>query len=243
MPDMISTASPEPDNTVFRLVNLTVQAPRRTLFRAPRNTTIIDRVNLNVIEGTAMGIQGPSGAGKSTLARAASGLIPSAAGSVLLDGLDLLAMSSPELRRTRQRIQLVLQNTSSLSPYHRVSDILTEPLRNFGVEPGEWEQRVDEILESMSLPRIVAGRYPSELSGGQQQRVSIARALIVDPAVVIFDEPVSSLDRVVQLSVLDDLKQRQSERGLTYVIITHDPNVAAYMCDEIREISAGKIVE
>ncbi len=243
MPEMISTASPEPDNTVFRLVNLTVQVPRRTLFRAPRSPTIIDRVNLNVIEGTTMGIQGPSGAGKSTLARAASGLIPSAAGSVLLDGLDLLAMSSPELRRTRQRIQLVLQNTSSLSPYHRVSDILTEPLRNFGVEPGEWEQRVDEILESMSLPRIVAGRYPSELSGGQQQRVSIARALIVDPAVVIFDEPVSFLDRVVQLSVLDDLKQRQSERGLTYVIITHDPNVAAYMCDEIREISAGKIVE
>ncbi len=226
---------------VFELDDLSVSFVRKQFPFRTLKSPVLDKVNLRVRAGETVGIQGASGAGKSTLARAAVGLNPLASGRVLLYGSDILAMSASELRQERRRIQLVLQNTSSLSPYHRVRDILVEPLRNFGFDQTDWAPRVEAVMQQMSLAPDLAGRYPTQLSGGQQQRVSIARALIVEPNVVLLDEPVSSLDRGVQLEVLDDLKARQDDQALTLVVITHDRKIASYMCDEIYTIANGRI--
>jgi len=226
---------------ILEVLDLTVAVEQPRIFRSNEKLTLLDDVNLKVVKGETLGIQGPSGAGKSTLAQAILALNPLASGQVLLNGSNLLAMSAPELRRTRQQIQLVLQNSSSLSPYHRVRDILAEPLRNFGVNKNEWKSRIDQVLKNMSLGPEMGDRFPNQLSGGQQQRVSIARALIVEPEIVIFDEPVSALDRVVQISVLEDLKRRQIEDNLTFVVITHDSHIASYMCDNVLTLVNGRV--
>ncbi|MEV4801374.1 oligopeptide/dipeptide ABC transporter ATP-binding protein [Nonomuraea sp. NPDC049421] len=198
-------------------------------------------VSFDLARGETLGIVGESGCGKSSAARALVQLPPPRSGSVRLDGVELTELRGEALRRTRRRLQMIFQDPiSSLNPRRRVRDIVGEGPRVWNL-PGD---RVDEVLEAVGLdPETAAVRRPHEFSGGQCQRVSIARALVLDPEVVICDEPVSALDVSVQaqiLGLLEDLKERFR---LTLVFIAHDLAVVKNVSDRIMVMYLGKVCE
>lgn len=212
------------------------------LFERASPFLAVDGVSLEVRRGEVLAIVGESGSGKSTLSRMMFGALSPTRGEVLIDGMDIAGIPRKRLAR---RIQPVFQNPhSSLNPRRCVRDILLDPLLIHGVgDRSEKERRVHEAMEQVGLPGRLLETYPNQLSGGQCQRVSIARALIMQPELILCDEPTSALDVSVQAQILNLLKDLQAELALTMVIVTHNLDVAAYMATNIAVMHRGRIVE
>ena len=205
----------------------------------------LDDVSLGVKQGTTLAVVGESGSGKSTLARCLLQLQPLDAGEVLFEGNDLAALSGKNLRAARRHLQMVFQDPfASLNPRMRVGDIVAEGLVIHGMgDAGERRAKVQAMLERVGLSAADMGKYPHEFSGGQRQRVGIARALVLEPRVVICDEPVSALDVSIQAQILLLLKELQHEMGLSYLFISHDLRVVRHIADEVAVMHKGRIVE
>ena len=207
--------------------------------------TAVDNVSFSIERGSTTALVGESGSGKSTVARMLLGLEKPTAGSILIDGQEVDHLGKSGMKALRRRMQPVFQDPyGSLNPLRSITATIAEPLLVHGVgNRAERQARVFELLDQVSLPRSIAGRYPSELSGGQRQRVAIARALALKPDIVILDEAVSALDVLVQAQILELLNDLQSEYGLTYLFITHDLAVVRLIADHVCVMNQGKIVE
>lgn len=205
----------------------------------------VDGVSLTLRRGEALGLVGESGSGKSTVARSIMRLDRPTAGRIIFDGIDLSTLSNAQLRPLRSRFQMVFQDPyASLNPRMRVGDIVAEPiLLHAGVTNTEAMRRAAELLERVGLPGDAARRFPHEFSGGQRQRVGVARALAVNPELIVADEPVSALDVSIQAQLLNLLKDLQRDFGLTYLFISHDLSVVRYVCDRIAIMYLGRVVE
>jgi peptide/nickel transport system ATP-binding protein len=213
--------------------------------RASQMLRAVDDVSFAVEPGETLGVVVESGCGKSTLARVVLRLVAADAGSVRFDGEDLFAASASRLKRLRRDLQLVFQDPyASLNPRMTMRDAIAFNLVIHGTDRASARRRADDLLHDVGLdPRLFGGRYPHEVSGGQRQRVNIARALVLDPRLVVLDEPVSALDKSVQAQVLNLLHQLKAARQLTYVLISHDLNVIEYASDRVIVLYLGKIVE
>jgi peptide/nickel transport system ATP-binding protein len=206
----------------------------------------VSGISLDVREGETLGLVGESGCGKSTTGRAIMQLPPPTAGRVLFEGTDLAALSGQELREVRTRLQFIFQDPiSSLNPRRKVKDIVAEPLRIWkrGTEE-ERKARVSEVLDAVGLdPTVASEKRPHQFSGGQCQRISIARSLVLDPKLVICDEPVSALDVSVQAQILILLEDMKERYGLTLIFIAHDLAVVKNISDRVAVMYLGKICE
>ncbi len=218
--------------------------PPRSLEDRARGFKAVDAVSFSIEKGSSFGLVGESGSGKTTLAKAIMYLDPPSSGSVRYRGIELASLSARALRAERKRMQIVFQDPhSSLDPRMRVQDSLAEGLVNLGVPRAERERRVARLLDLVGMSASNAARYPHEFSTGQRQRLVIARALTMEPDFLILDEPVSNLDVSIQAQVINLLNDIKREFGLTYLFISHDINLVAYMCDNIAVMYKGKIVE
>jgi peptide/nickel transport system ATP-binding protein len=205
----------------------------------------VSNVSFTVNAGETFGLVGESGCGKTTIGRVVVALERPNSGSVRLGDQDISALSGGELRRQRRDLQLMFQDPySSLDPRMRVGSIIREPLsiQHVGTRQ-EQQQRVYELLDEVGLPRSAVERYPHEFSGGQRQRIGLARALTLNPRVIVADEPVSALDVSIRAQVLNLMKRLQADHGLTYIVISHDLAVVKYMADRIGVMYLGKLVE
>ncbi|MEW6398490.1 MAG: ABC transporter ATP-binding protein [Bacillota bacterium] len=206
----------------------------------------VDGVTFTVsTRGESLGIVGESGCGKSTLARTVLRLVEPTEGRVLFEGRDLTSLRGEELRRMRRHVQMVFQDPYwSLDPRLRVLDIVAEPLRAHVPMGGrQLRERVAELCALVGLPGEFLNRYPHEMSGGQRQRVGVARALALNPSLLVLDEPTSSLDVSVQAQVLNLLADLQVRLGLSYLLISHDIAVVEHMCDRVGVMYLGVLVE
>jgi peptide/nickel transport system ATP-binding protein len=196
-------------------------------------------VSLQVNEGESYGIVGESGSGKSTVLRAMCGLAPVTAGTIRMGGQPLASPRNAAFYRT---VQMVFQDPyASLHPRHTIDRVLSEPLAIHGFD--DAENRIERALEDVGLGHGFRFRYPHQLSGGQRQRVAIARALILEPKVLLLDEPTSALDASIQAEVLNLLDRIRGERGLTYILVSHDLAVVAHMCERLMVMQHGLAVE
>ena len=196
-------------------------------------------VSLAVEEEESFGIVGESGSGKSTVLRALCGLAPVTRGRISIAGDPV---HTPRHQAFYRRVQMVFQDPyASLQPRHTVDRVLSEPLAIHGFDRAE--HRVEQALEDVGLGAGFRFRYPHQLSGGQRQRVAIARALILEPKVILLDEPTSALDASIQAEVLNLLDRLRAERGLTYVLVSHDLAVVSHMCDRLIVMQGGEVVE
>ena len=213
--------------------------------RGPRMVQAVGGVSLDIAPGETLGLVGESGCGKSTLGRALLRLTPAQSGTVLFDGLDVLALKGEDLLAYRRRAQMVFQDPhASLNPRHSVFDTLSEVLRVHGLCPrGELRERVTALMQQVGLSADLIDRSSRTLSGGQCQRVGIARALAVGAELIIADEPVSALDVSVQAQILNLLSTLQRERNLTMLFIAHDLGVVRYLCRRVAVMYLGRIVE
>jgi len=203
----------------------------------------VDGVDLSVERGRTLGVVGESGCGKSTLGRAVLALEPVVEGTVVFDGQDLSQLKGADLRAMRKRMQMVFQDPlASLDPRQSVGSILSEPLRTHG-EKGPHDRRVRELLDLVGLPTSALNRYPHEFSGGQRQRIGIARAIALNPELIIADEPVSALDVSIQAQVVNLLEELQERLGLTYLVIAHDLAVVRHISDDVAVMYLGSVVE
>lgn len=219
---------------------------RRSLLGRPsRALTAVDGITFDLAAGETLALVGESGCGKSTLGRLVMRLIDPSSGRVVLDGVDVTALPQRRLRRFRRDIQMIFQDPyASLNPRMNVGQILAEPLMLHGIVPRAGRRaRVMELLELVGLGAHQAERYPHEFSGGQRQRIVIARALAVEPKVVVCDEAVSALDVSIRAQILNLLQDLQARLGLAYLFISHDLGVVRHVADRVAVMYLGRIVE
>jgi peptide/nickel transport system ATP-binding protein len=226
---------------------LSKRFPLRTglLQRVSGSVHAVDDVDLRIAPGTTLGLVGESGSGKSTLARLVTRLIEPTNGRVELNGTDITALRGPKLRRERQGIQMVFQDPySSLDPRQSILEVVGEPLRiHTDLNRAQRQQRVIELLGQVGIGPHVLGRQPHEFSGGQRQRIAIARALALEPRLLVCDEPVSALDVSTQSQVINLLSDLQDRLGLAYLFIAHDLSVVRHLSDRIAVMYLGQIIE
>jgi len=230
------------DDTLLRAENLVVEFP---VGSTGLKVHAVSDVSLDIKEGETLGLVGESGCGKSTTGRALMQMPRPTSGEVMFDGTDLTQLPNKELREVRPRMQMIFQDPiSSLNPRRRVFDIVAEPLRvwNRGTKE-EQRKTVNDTLEAVGIPPDSANRRPHQFSGGQCQRISIARAVVLDPKIIICDEPVSALDVSVQAQILNLLEEMKTRYGLTLVFIAHDLAVVKNVSDRVAVMYLGKLCE
>ena len=243
MPNSRNRPGPSPDAAAVPLLAVTDLAVDFT--SAQGIVRAVDGVTLTIHPGETLGLVGESGCGKSTLSRAIMGLIAPSRGSIRLDGLDLTGISRRAIRRERHRLQMVFQdNGAALDPRWTVGRSIAEALQTHGIgSAADRPSRVARILDDVGLPPEAAARYPRAFSGGQRQRIGIARALAVEPELILCDEPVSALDVSVQAQILNLLGDLQDHRGIALLFISHDLSVVEHMADRVSVMYGGRIVE
>ncbi|BBH52647.1 murein tripeptide/oligopeptide ABC transporter ATP binding protein OppF [Fluviispira sanaruensis] len=233
---------------ILSVKNLKVHFPisKKGTFFQKVNLKAVDGVTLEVYKGETLGVVGESGCGKSTLARAIMRLLPSTEGSITLLGKNLLGLNKTQLRNARKDIQMIFQDPlASLNPRMTAGQIIAEPLRTFFPQLTHNEVKV-KVANMMSLVGLIPehiNKYPHEFSGGQCQRIGIARALILEPKIIVCDEPVSALDVSIQAQIVNLLKKLQRELGLTLIFIAHDLSVVKHISDRILVMYLGRPVE
>jgi peptide/nickel transport system ATP-binding protein len=235
-------------DTLVELDDLRVWFPIKSgvlLDRHVGDVKAVDGVSFAIRRGETLGLVGESGCGKSTVGRAMLRLYRPTSGRITFDGRDITTVSDSEMQPLRRRMQMVFQDPfASLNPRHSVGKMVAEPLRVHRVTSGaETDARVRELLEVVGLPADAATRYPHEFSGGQRQRIGLARALALNPELVVCDEPVSALDVSIQAQIVNLLEELQDEFGLTYLFIAHDLAVVRHISDRIAVMYLGKVVE
>ena len=205
----------------------------------------VDNVSFSIFEGETLGLVGESGCGKTTCGRAVLRLYEPTAGSVMIDGEDVLAASPNKLRKMRPKMQMVFQDPqASLNPRMTVAAIIGEPLDEHAkMSKGDRLARIYELMDQVGLNRDFANRYPHEFSGGQRQRIGIARALALNPRFIVCDEPIAALDVSIQAQVVNLLEELQDRLGLTYLFISHDLSMVRHIADRVAVMYLGQIAE
>ncbi len=218
----------------------------RALTRMPTTVRAVADIDLAIAPGETVGLVGESGCGKSTLGRTLLRLVEPTAGKILFEGRDVTHLTAAELRPLRRRMQMIFQDPyASLDPRMSIGTAIAEPLEihHLGATKADRRARVDALLTKVGLRSDTATRYPHELSGGQRQRVGIARALAVEPAFLVCDEPISALDVSIQAQIVNLLQDLQADAKLTYLFISHDLHIVRHICDRVAVMYLGRIVE
>ncbi|MDD7835372.1 MULTISPECIES: ABC transporter ATP-binding protein [Paenarthrobacter] len=241
-PVIVESALPE---EVLKVEELTKVFKLRGGIGKTTDFKAVDSVSFSVRRGTTTAIVGESGSGKSTVAQMVLNLLEPTSGKIIFDGVDTSTLNSKDLFKFRRRVQPIFQDPyGSLDPMYNIFRTIEEPLRTHKIgTKASREKKVRELLDQVALPQSTMRRYPNELSGGQRQRIAIARALALDPEVIICDEAVSALDVLVQAQVLNLLAELQDNLGLTYLFITHDLAVVRQIADHVCVMQKGKLVE
>ena len=205
----------------------------------------VDDVDLTIMRGEILGLVGESGSGKTTLGKSILRLVEPTGGTIHFDGVDLLTLGGKALRRKRRQMQIIFQDPyASLNPRMQIKEILGEPLEyHCLIPPNEIEARVADLLAAVGMEAYFMHRYPHEFSGGQRQRIAVARALALEPDLIVADEPVSALDVSVQAQILNIFLELQREKGIALLFISHDLTVVERIADRIAVMHGGKIVE
>jgi oligopeptide/dipeptide ABC transporter ATP-binding protein len=243
----MANATPNGNDHLVEVRDLVVHFPvRKGVFsKVVGHVRAVDGVSFFIPRGQTLSLVGESGSGKTTTARAILRLIEPTRGSVQFDGIEVTDLAPGELRRLRRRMQIVFQDPyGSLNPRMTVHSVLAEALKVHGLAPRvQRRDRVMELLDLVGLPPEAADRYPHEFSGGQRQRIGVARALAVEPDLIVADEPVSALDVSIQAQILNLLEDLQSKLGLTYLFIGHDLSVVQHISDSVAVMYLGKLME
>ena len=239
--DLRPSASPAGAKPLVRVENVVKHFPAGL----GQSVKAVDGVSFEIREGETLGLVGESGCGKSTLARLVTQLIPVSSGNVYYEDVELTKLRGEKLRQRRRQLQMIFQDPfASLDPRMTVGDIIAEPLDNFGVvRRRSRNKRVQELLRLVGLNPNFNNRYPHEFSGGQRQRIGIARALALNPRLVVCDEAISALDVSIQAQIVNLLEDLQRELKLTYLFIAHDLSVVRHISDRVMVMYLGKIVE
>ncbi len=234
--------------SLLEVKNLKVHFPVKhgLLSRARETVKAVDGISFNIAPGETLGLVGESGCGKTTLGRAIVRLVEPTAGQILLEGEDITRMNGSTLRARRRKFQMIFQDPyGSLNPRMTVEQIVGEALDIHQLTEGQSarQKRINELLKAVGLDPVYAQRYPHEFSGGQRQRIGIARALAVEPKLIICDEPVSALDVSVQAQIINLLMDLQQQHGIAYLFIAHDLAVVEHISHRVLVMYLGKIVE